>query len=670
MMNKAIVSENRLLDSSNIDDNLQALKRITTLMSSGVDVSCFFPFVVKKIVSDCLEVKRLVYLYILRYAEKEAELILMSVNTFQKDIKHTDPFIRANALRALTGIRLKLLAPIMLTAVQGSARDFFPYVRKITAHALLKIYALDATLKDSLIEILIQLLHDRSLIVLGGSLLAFQNICPERHDLLHAHYRTIVRRSVDFDEWSQLIALQLLTQYGRVQFANPNRDGKSFDNSSSEGSVATLKALDPDHKLLLECMHNLFYSRNGAVVLEVCKLYYYLAPYSEFSQIGRAMCRFVASRKEISYSFLLNIETMSKRHPEIFTPHLQSFLVYTSDPLQIKLTKISILLNLLNDSNVSILFNELKMYSTNENPKLCEAGVQGLVYCVSLFPKYYKLCLKSLFRLITSKKEYLIEKGTVALRNLLQTSPKVDMRIVRYLSRKYLKGSIKTTEAQLSVLWLVGEFAYNENWALQVLQTAVKNYKNLDDEVKLQVLNFVSKLHVANVESSAEYLEYIFFLAKNDQNTDIRERTCFLSSLLVGSLISAAEVHKVLLSRKSVCFPKVPSSTNRDLVLGTLSHLLKRKVCGYRELPKFSPTAGGSSLREQEVRAVENPLQEEKVLSSAYLLSSNQHELDSVEENFYLGISSEETRSDSSASENSEPIDYSSADSSPTERES
>jgi hypothetical protein len=70
------------------------------------------------------------------------------------------------------------------------------------------------------------------------------------------------------------------------------------------------------------------------------------------------------------------------------------------------------------------------------------------------------------------------------------------------------------------------------------------------------------------------------------------------------------------------------------------------------------------------VRAVENPLQEEKVLSSAYLLSSNQHELDSVEENFYLGISSEETRSDSSASENSEPIDYSSADSSPTERES
>jgi hypothetical protein len=382
------------------------------------------------------------------------------------------------------------------------------------------------------------------------------------------------------------------------------------------------------------------------------------------------MCRFVASRKEISYSFLLNIETMSKRHPEIFTPHLQSFLVYTSDPLQIKLTKISILLNLLNDSNVSILFNELKMYSTNENPKLCEAGVQGLVYCVSLFPKYYKLCLKSLFRLITSKKEYLIEKGTVALRNLLQTSPKVDMRIVRYLSRKYLKGSIKTTEAQLSVLWLVGEFAYNENWALQVLQTAVKNYKNLDDEVKLQVLNFVSKLHVANVESSAEYLEYIFFLAKNDQNTDIRERTCFLSSLLVGSLISAAEVHKVLLSRKSVCFPKVPSSTNRDLVLGTLSHLLKRKVCGYRELPKFSPTAGGSSLREQEVRAVENPLQEEKVLSSAYLLSSNQHELDSVEENFYLGISSEETRSDSSASENSEPIDYSSADSSPTERES
>lgn len=61
------------------------------MMSKGRDMSMFFPDVVKNVVSQSLEVKKLVYMFLVRYAEVKQELALLAINSFQKDMADKVP---------------------------------------------------------------------------------------------------------------------------------------------------------------------------------------------------------------------------------------------------------------------------------------------------------------------------------------------------------------------------------------------------------------------------------------------------------------------------------------------------------------------------------------------------------------------------------------------------
>lgn len=67
---------------------------------------------------------------------------LLSINCFQKDLGDTNPLVRACALRTMAGIRLHVIAPIVLVAAGKCARDPSVYVRKCAASALPKLHDL------------------------------------------------------------------------------------------------------------------------------------------------------------------------------------------------------------------------------------------------------------------------------------------------------------------------------------------------------------------------------------------------------------------------------------------------------------------------------------------------------------------------------------------------
>jgi AP-3 complex subunit beta len=56
------------------------------MLSQDVDVSSIFPSVVKNVVSPNAEIKRLSHMYLVHYADVEPDTILLSINTFQKDM--------------------------------------------------------------------------------------------------------------------------------------------------------------------------------------------------------------------------------------------------------------------------------------------------------------------------------------------------------------------------------------------------------------------------------------------------------------------------------------------------------------------------------------------------------------------------------------------------------
>lgn len=163
-----------MLDSSKDSLKLDAMKRIIAMMAKGRDVSDLFPAVVKNVASKNIEVKKLVYVYLTRYAEEQQDLALLSISTFQRALKDPNQLIRASALRVLSSIRVPMIVPIMLLAIKESSVDMSPFVRKTAAHAIPKLYSLDPETKEELINILEKLLADRTTLVIGSAVMAFE----------------------------------------------------------------------------------------------------------------------------------------------------------------------------------------------------------------------------------------------------------------------------------------------------------------------------------------------------------------------------------------------------------------------------------------------------------------------------------------------------------------
>lgn len=70
-------------------------------MTVGKDVSQLFPDVVNCMQTDNLELKKLVYLYLMNYAKTQPEMAILAVNTFAKvsSSRSDERLLRRNLFR-------------------------------------------------------------------------------------------------------------------------------------------------------------------------------------------------------------------------------------------------------------------------------------------------------------------------------------------------------------------------------------------------------------------------------------------------------------------------------------------------------------------------------------------------------------------------------------------
>jgi AP-3 complex subunit beta len=108
-------------------------------MSRGQDVTGLFPYVVKCVASQNLDVKKLVYIYLVHFAEIEADAALLAFNILKKDLDGPNPLLRAHSLRTLSSLRVRVIIPLVVLQIKKSAKDSSPYVRKTAANAIAKI---------------------------------------------------------------------------------------------------------------------------------------------------------------------------------------------------------------------------------------------------------------------------------------------------------------------------------------------------------------------------------------------------------------------------------------------------------------------------------------------------------------------------------------------------
>ncbi|XP_062516398.1 AP-3 complex subunit beta-2-like [Corticium candelabrum] len=164
-------------------------------------------------------------------------------------------------------------------------------------------------------------MEGKAWLVAGSAVVAFEEVCPERIDLIHKNYRKLCNLLVDVEDWGQVAIISMLTRYAHSQFANPNVEGQElgeekFYSSENEGSSGsdikdkdeTAKqdsetkrkkpyVMDPDHRLLLQSTKPLLQSRNTAVVMSVAQLYFHAAPAGEMSLVVRPLIRLLRTHR-------------------------------------------------------------------------------------------------------------------------------------------------------------------------------------------------------------------------------------------------------------------------------------------------------------------------------------------------------------------------------------
>ncbi|XP_008421638.1 AP-3 complex subunit beta-1 isoform X4 [Poecilia reticulata] len=603
-----------MLESNKESLKLEAMKRIVQLISKGKNASDLFPAVVKNVASKNIELKKLVYVYLVRYAEEQQDLALLSISTFQRALKDPNQFIRASALRVLSSIRVPIIVPIMMLAIKEAASDLSPYVRKTSAHAIQKLYSLDADQKEHLIEVIEKLLKDKSTLVAGSVVVAFEEVCPDRIDLIHRNYRKLCNLLVDVEEWGQVVIINMLTRYARTQFTSPwKEDGifdeseKAFYDSDSEEKQGQREAkpyiMDPDHRLLLRNTKPLLQSRNTAVVMAVAQLYWHLSPKHEVSIVTKSLVRLLRSHREVQYVVLQNIATMSIQRKGMFEPYMKSFYVRSTDATHIKTLKLEILTNLANEANISTILREFQTYVKSQDKAFAAATIQAIGRCATNISEVTDTCLNGLVLLLSNRDETVVAESVVVIKKLLQTQPTQHCDIIKHMAKLF--DNITVPMARASILWLMGEYCERvPKIAPDVLRKMAKTFTSEEDIVKLQTVNLAAKLYLTNSKQTKLLTQYILNLGKYDQNYDIRDRTRFIRQLIVPSEKSGAlnkYARRILLASKPA--PVLESAfKDRDrFQLGTLSHSLNIKTTGYQELSDWPAAAPDPSVRNVEV---------------------------------------------------------------------
>ncbi|KAJ8286961.1 hypothetical protein GJAV_G00045370 [Gymnothorax javanicus] len=660
-----------MLESNKESLKLEAMKRIVGLIAKGKNASELFPAVVKNVASKNIELKKLVYVYLVRYAEEQQDLALLSISTFQRALKDPNQLIRASALRVLSSIRVPIIVPIMMLAIKEAASDLSPYVRKTAAHAIQKLYSLDPDQKEHLIEVIEKLLKDKSTLVAGSVVMAFEEVCPDRIDLIHKNYRKLCNLLVDVEEWGQVVIISMLTRYARTQFLSPWKEDAVFDENEKafydsdgekkEAVEAKPYVMDPDHRLLLRNTKPLLQSRNTAVVMAVSQLYWHLAPKQEVGIITKSLVRLLRSHREVQFIVLQNIATMSIQRKGMFEPYLKSFYVRSTDATHIKTLKLEILTNLANEANISTILREFQTYVKSQDKAFAAATIQAIGRCATNISEVTDTCLNGLVLLLSNRDESVVAESVVVIKKLLQTQPSQHSDIIKHMARLF--DNITVPMARASILWLIGEYCERvPKIAPDVLRKMAKSFTSEEDLVKLQTVNLAAKLYLTNSKQTKLLTQYILNLGKYDQNYDIRDRTRFIRQLIVPSERSGAlskYAKRILLAPKPA--PVLQSAfKDRDrFQLGTLSHTLNTKATGYLELSDWPEVAPDQSVRNVEViepiKEWAPTLGKAKTKKSDKFYSDSGEEEDGEEEEASGSSSgSEDSSSDSSSSSSSE----------------
>lgn len=305
-----------LLNSKSDEEKLKGLKILIAMQMGNKAVEDYLPAVVN-LISDDMRVRRLAYYFLVHNCRKGKDDVLMSVNTFHRELNDTAPLSRASALRTLSSMQIDEILPVLLMQISASVSDFSLYVRRAAAYALIKLSEWRGVEQGEIVKLLTKLMTDSNMYVVGPALFAFNVVCPERLDILHPFFRRLV---ASFDEIEPCFipsAVSALMRYTRHYL-----DKQLVDPDARQ---------DPDLKAFVEACEDLLQLDDPAANIAAVEALLLLSPHKSLVKAVPALLSYKHCKKELAYIMLCLVGEIAAVKPEILMPHFTYFFVSAAD---------------------------------------------------------------------------------------------------------------------------------------------------------------------------------------------------------------------------------------------------------------------------------------------------------------------------------------------------
>ena len=520
------------LNSDKKEKRREAVKKVIASMTVGKDVSALFPDVVNCMQTDNLELKKLVYLYLMNYAKSQPDMAIMAVNTFVRDCEDPNPLIRALAVRTMGCIRVDKITEYLCEPLRKCLRDEDPYVRKTAAVCVAKLHDINATLveEQGFLDLLRDLLSDSNPMVVANAVAALSEInetSSTGQPLVEMNSQTINKL---------LTALNECTEWGQVFILDSMANYTPKDEREAQS--------------ICERVTPRLAHANAAVVLSAVKVL------MKFMEIMDSTCDFVttltkklapplvtllSSDAEVQYVALRNINLIVQKRPDILKHEMKVFFVKYNDPIYVKLEKLDIMIRLASQSNIAQVLAELKEYATEVDVDFVRKAVRAIGRCAIKVEQSAERCVATLLELIQTKVNYVVQEAIVVIKDIFRKYPNKYESIISTLCENL--DTLDEPEARGSMIWIIGEYAERIDNADELLESFLEGFHDENTQVQLQLLTAIVKLFLKRPTETQELVQQVLSLATQDSdNPDLRDRGFIYWRLLSTDPAAAKEV--------------------------------------------------------------------------------------------------------------------------------
>eukprot|EP01135_Chromosphaera_perkinsii_P001441 Nk52_evm9s169 gene=Nk52_evmTU9s169 len=490
----------------------EAVKKVIASMTVGKDVSSLFPDVVNCMQTDNLELKKLVYLYLMNYAKSNPDMAIMAVNTFVRDCSDPNPLIRALAIRTMGCIRVDKITEYVCEPLRKCLCDEDPYVRKTAAVCVAKLYDINAHLveEEGFLDMLRDLLSDANPMVVANAVAALSELNEANgNDEIFAVNTATLNKLLtalnECTEWGQIFILDSLAQ---------------FTPEDSQRAIGICERVSP------RLQH-----ANAAVVLSAVKV---VMKYMEIiddpdviqsftRKLSPPLVTLLSSEPEVQYVALRNINLIVQKRPAILKHELKVFFVKYNDPIYVKLEKLDIMIRLTSEQNITQVLAELREYATEVDVDFVRKAVRAIGRCAIKIEQASERCIDTLLDLIHTKVNYVVQEAIVVIKDIFRKYPNRYESIIAKLCDNL--DTLDEPEAKASMIWIIGEYAERIDNADELLDSFFESFQDETIQVQLQLLTAIVKLFLKRPAGSQDLVQKVLTLATQESdNPDLRDR--------------------------------------------------------------------------------------------------------------------------------------------------